>query len=99
MAGVRIHHPNEQSCQFVLVDGNRPYTAPFECPICHRTHLFKTYHIRLDGLGFAIVSPEVWGRLVRIPASPFVLANEVEKPPPQLISPFGEPLPMRVSNG
>ena len=82
MPGVRIHHATEINCVYTLMDGNRPYTQPVECGQCHLTHNFKTYHINLDGEGFAIVSPEVWDYLQRIPAQPFTLMNEVEKPPP-----------------
>jgi hypothetical protein len=85
MPGVRILHDSEMSCVFTLVDGKRPYKAPLACPACAKTHEFKTYHISLDGEGFAIVSPEVWKKLQRIPGQPFRLSNEVEKPPPQIV--------------
>ena len=82
MAGVRIHHVNEINCVYTLMDGNRPYTQPVECGQCHLIHNFKTYHINLDGEGFAIVSTEVWEMLQRIPTNPFTLMNEVANPPP-----------------
>lgn len=100
MAGVRINHPTERGVTFTIVDRNRPYRAPLMCPPpCARMHEFKTYHIRLDGGGFAIVSPLVWERLQRIPTQPFALANEV-KDPPTLYVGAGRPmdLPRIVSH-
>lgn len=85
MAGVRISHPSETSCTYTLVDARRPYRSPFACPVCLRTHEFKTYHITLDALGFAIVSPAVWHRLKGIGGQPFAVANEVAAPPPQVV--------------
>lgn len=82
MPGVRVHHATEINCVFTLVDGKRPYSQALECGQCHQIHEFKTYHINVDAEGFAIVSPEVWEKLQRIPAQPFTLMNEVAKPPP-----------------
>lgn len=97
MAGVRIYSPVGHNGHYVIVDQTRPYTTPFECSGCHNTHVFKTYHIRLDSFGFAIVSREVWARLQAIPGAPFELSNEVEKPPSQIVSPFGDPLQVKVT--
>jgi hypothetical protein len=88
--GVRVRHPRSSSCVYTLAAGDRPYREPFECPTCGRTHEFKTYHIVLDSDGFAIVSPEVWAKLQRIPAQPFALVNEVAHPPPLVIG-LGSP--------
>lgn len=89
MPGVRIQHPTERSCSFVLVDGDRPYKEPWTCPAppagCGSTHLFKTYHLRLDETGAAIVSRQIIERLKRIPLQPFAITNEVGKPPEQRI--------------
>lgn len=89
MAGVRIQHPTERSCSFTLVDQARPYPEPWTCPAppvgCGSTHLFKTYHLRLDETGAAIVSEQIVARLKRIPLQPFMFTNAVEKPPAQVI--------------
>jgi hypothetical protein len=87
MPGVRIQHPTERNVTFTLVDGSRPYTQPFECGMCHLTHLFKTYHFALDESGAAIVSVEIVERLKRLHGHGFVIANEVAKPPPQRLVP------------
>lgn len=87
MAGIRIHHSGgETTCVFLLVDGSRPYFQPYDCPACHQIHTFKTYHIDIDGEGFAIVSVEVWERLQRIQLNPFILANEVKHPPKKVVA-------------
>ena len=85
MPGVRIQHPTERNCTFTIVDATRPYTLPFECPACHRVHLFKTYHFTLDETGAAIVSTEINEYLKRIPLHDFRVANEVQQPPEQKI--------------
>lgn len=89
MAGVRIRHATEVAATFTLVDGSRPYREPWTCPPppegCATTHDFKTYHIRVDDTGAAIVSPEIWQRLQRIAGNPFSLVNEVAQPPAQRI--------------
>lgn len=89
MPGVRIQHPSERNAAFTLVDNARPYLAPYTCPPppagCASTHLFKTYHFRLDETGAAIVSTEIVERLKRIPGQPFLIVNEVAAPPAQKI--------------
>ena len=83
MPGIRIQHPTERNCTFTLVDPNRRYAEPIACAVCLRTHVFKTYHLRLDESGAVIVSREIVERLKRLPGSGgFVIANEVRKPPP-----------------
>lgn len=89
-AGVRIQHPTARNTVFTLMDASRPYRAPWTCPPppagCASTHAFKTYHLRLDETGAAIVSPEIVERLRRIPGQPFAVANEVASPPDQTVS-------------
>lgn len=74
---------------FTLVARDRPYTEPFHCPPpplgCGVVHLFKTYHLRLDETGAAIVSEQIWLMLQRIPGQPFRLTNEVQAPPAQRV--------------
>jgi hypothetical protein len=80
-AGIRIRHATETNVTYTLVDGRRPYLAPYECPRCRRIHEFKTYHIDLDDTGAAIVSQTVLGRLMSIPAHPFEIVDTVPNPP------------------
>ena len=95
MPGIRVFHPTEKSVTYTLADQKRPYRVPFECPSCHLTHVFKTYHIALDSFGFSIISTEIWEKLQHIPSQPFQLSNEVAKPPPQIIQPGG---PLKIVN-
>lgn len=81
MPGIRIHHRSFVSKVLTMVDQRRPYSTPFECPMCHLTHVFKTYHISLDSDGFAIVSPVVWEKLQQLRDHGFEQMNVVEKPP------------------
>lgn len=95
MAGVRIQHASARSVTLTLVDGSRPYREPLAClaPMvvrgelrpCARTHTHKTYHLNLDETGAVVVSPEVWAYLQRIPGNPFQVANEVARPPDQVV--------------
>jgi hypothetical protein len=92
MAGIRIQHATVRDKTLTLVDQKRPYTAPYDCPMCHRTHLFKTYHLQLDSVGACIVSPEIVGRLQRLPSSGgFSVGEEIANPPAQRIV-LGGPL-------
>lgn len=90
MPGVRIQHPTARSKSFTLVDGSRPYRVPWTCSPppdgCGSTHVFKTYHFRLDEVGATIVSSEIVERLRRIPGQPFAIVNEVVDPPSQTVS-------------
>ena len=86
MAGIRIQHSTERNTAFTLVDPNRPLTEPWECPVCHLTHVFKTYHLQLDAAGATIVSEEVLERLKAIGGQPFSFGEVVDRPPKQTIS-------------
>lgn len=81
MAGLRIKHDKIINRTLTIVDKSRPYTSAFECPVCHLTHIFKTYHVEVDGEGAAIVSLEVWERIQSLENHGFSLTNEVAKPP------------------
>lgn len=86
MAGTRIQHPTERNVTFTLVDSSRPYTEPYDCPVCFRVHEFKTYHLQLDEVGAVTVSDGVLERLKAIPGQPFQITNEVANPPDQTIN-------------
>lgn len=88
MAGIRIQHRQADKANktATLVDPTRPYTAPWECPACHRKHLFKTYHFKLDDVGAAIVSKQIVERLKTLPLNGgFRIGEEIANPPPQRI--------------
>jgi hypothetical protein len=95
MAGVRIQHPTARDTTFTIVDGARPYRVPLTCSPwivvhgerrpCARIHPFKTYHLALDSTGATVVSAGVLERLKAIPGNPFVIANEVRRPPDQRV--------------
>jgi hypothetical protein len=91
--GVRIQHPTERNCMFVLVDQSRRYPEPFACEQCAQVpgqpvvHAFKTYHLRLDEAGACIVSPEIVERLKRLRGHGFAIVNEVARPPAQRVVP------------
>lgn len=86
MPGVRIRHPSKRNTTFTLAT-TRALREPTECPVCHRIHEFKTYHIALDEFGTAIVSEKIVERLKEIPGQPFEIANPVPDPPAQIITP------------
>lgn len=88
MSGLRIKHAEVTSRTLTVVDRSRPYKGETFCSTCGVFHVFKTYHIELDGVGAAIVSHEVWAMLQRIPAHGFSLENEVKHPPAKIIG-FG----------
>ena len=94
MAGVRIQHPTARSVTLTLAS-SRPLRGSLACQAqivvrgelrpCARIHTVKTYHLNLDQTGAVIVSAEVWDMLQRIPSNTFRVANEVARPPDQVI--------------
>ena len=90
MEGVRIQHDTARNVTFTLVDASRPYRGVYDCGECGRPHVFKTYHLRLDDTGSAIVSQEINDRLQRVgaygPGGGFRIAGAVAKPPTQIIT-------------
>jgi hypothetical protein len=85
VSGLRIRHAEVTNRILTIVDRSRPYTVPLACDVCGVTHLWKTYHIELDDEGSAIVSPEAWAMIERIPAHGFSFTNEVRHPPAKTI--------------
>jgi hypothetical protein len=85
VGGVKIHHPTERSCVYVLMNPKRPYPTPYVCGWCMTTHLFKAYHIIIDSFGNAIIAKGIVDKLKMIPGQPFQFENEVAKPPPMII--------------
>jgi hypothetical protein len=58
----RIHHPTARDATVILAH-SRPYTVPFLCSMCGVAHEYKTYHIKVDSVGDAVVSGEILDRL------------------------------------
>lgn len=58
----RIHHPTARNATVTLAH-SRKYQLPFLCAMCGIAHEYKTYHIRVDSVGDAVVSGEILGRL------------------------------------
>jgi hypothetical protein len=97
MSGVRLRHPTLTNCVFTVEDVDRPYRSPIQCLMCKETHYVKTYHLRLDGGGTVIVSPEILGQLKKLPAlAGLTVENEVTKPPAQTIGVGGKAEPFRI---
>ena len=85
MSGIRLSHDTARSGWFAFEHRKRPYKVPYVCPMCSTTHKVKTYHVQVDADGFAFVSREVWNMMRRHGAHGFHVANEVAKPPAQVI--------------
>ena len=91
MPGVRIQHPVQRNVRYTVVEGDRPYPAPYQCTPpaiggCGSVHLWKTHHLNLDEQGAVIVSETVFNRIRgRLLADGFVVTNEVERPPALLL--------------
>lgn len=90
MPGIRLHHPTLRNC-VVALESVRPYKQPFQCPLCGRTHLFKTVHLTLDDSGDVIVSKHAFEKDIKdVPGLPFTIENEVTKPPPMILTLNGQ---------
>lgn len=59
---VRINHPTARSTTVVLA-APREYQVPLACSMCGVMHQYKTYHIKVDSVGDAVVSGTVLERL------------------------------------
>jgi hypothetical protein len=87
MSGIRIHHANKVSCQVEVLHMGRPTpTGP------------KVYRVQLDHDGDAIVSETVWHRLQEayglLGYCPFLMLNEVKRPPTLIINGQPDPRPI-----
>jgi len=105
MPGVRVTHPALRNVRCTVVEANTPYTVPFQCTTpqmggCGSLHLFKTHHLNIDETGSVIISTGVWERIKsRLILDGFVIANEVQKPPPIILNgkPFAGEVPIVAS--
>lgn len=91
MPGVRLRHATQRNAVLTIVDPTRRYQAPYICLMCSpegavikTSHRFKTYHIKVDDVGAAIVSPEIAAKLGELQNfAGFTILEEVAKPPAQ----------------
>lgn len=60
---VRLHHDTLRNCVFTIQQQSRIYPSPYPCPECHRTHIFKTFHLNLNAHGDVCVSEEIYQML------------------------------------
>jgi hypothetical protein len=91
--GIRLRHPTARSGRFTFALNARPYRVPILCPACGTSHRVKTYHIAVDADGFAFISHEIWEQMKKHNQfAGFELANEVERPPAQIIGTAGLPV-------
>lgn len=92
--GVRVHHLTEVDTVVAIVDRRRKLAVPLLCNVCEDAwHKWKTYHIKVNADGDAVVSHgirEAWERMGVLgrPHSPFVIDSTVDNPPPQVVG-FG----------
>ena len=85
MAGIRIRHDTLKGVTLVVLHPKRRYREPYLCPVCKITHKKKAFHIKLDGEGCAIVSPQVLNRLKECGMPKLTIENEVLNPPKQVV--------------
>lgn len=87
MPGVRVQHPTVRNARYTIVEGDKPYPKPINCPRpdlggCGTTHLFKTHHLNVEEDGSVIINTVLFERIKPlIEQEGFVIANEVAKPP------------------
>lgn len=96
MPGIRIRHEVLRGVTYTVEHPTRRYPKPWLCPACGSVHERKTYHLRLDAEGAAIVSEQVFQRLREAGMPGLEATNVVAEPPPQSIAIEGAPLEMRV---
>lgn len=98
MPGVRIHHPNLRNVT-VALEHSRSYTTPLWCIHCPsetdpnekgRWHTKKTYHIKVDGVGDAVVSETIHDRLKEINFAGFKVLGVEQDPEPIVLGLGGE---------
>lgn len=92
--GVRIRHHTRRNQMLPVPLLHKPHTDPKKhprsatCGVCHVWHPCKVLHLQLDQYGAVIVSHEIWADLQRTAnCGGFTVANLVEEPPPQTITP------------
>lgn len=99
MGGIRLHHPTlragEGTTLTYVVELPQPYATTSKpgarfrgetpCPACGKPHSNKAIHLRLDGNGDVIVSPDVYLALQTAFLGGMEVVNEVSSPPPLAI--------------
>lgn len=66
-------------------DPSRPTSGAAVCPSCRVKHPVKTYHIAVNDVGAAIVSPGVLEGLRRAGMGGFAVEAEIANPPKQIL--------------
>jgi hypothetical protein len=85
VASVRLHHPTFTNCNYVI-ELQKPYEVPHDCPTCKVQHFNKSIHLRLDSEGDVIVTEGVYEMLLReVGLAGMTAENRVDKPPPMRI--------------
>jgi len=98
MAGIRVQHPTARSARFTVVESDRPYPKPYQCPApefggCGTTHLFKTHHLNLDETGAVIISDALYEKIKGLLVlNQFSETNVVARPPTMGVG-IGVPVP------
>lgn len=88
--GFRIVHDTARWPAVVVVpDMTRPFEKPARCPSCLTAHPVKTYHISVNDVGAAIVSPGVLEGLKRAGMGGFRVETGVPDPPKQVLGGSG----------
>lgn len=57
---VKLRHPTLRNATYTVQQQSRIYPSPYPCNDCGRTHIFKTYHLRLNQHGEVTVSEEIY---------------------------------------
>lgn len=91
MSGIRLHHPTERSCVFV-VETAITYPVPYACPLCAKMETRKSIHLRLDAQGDVIVAPPVYEALRLVPEfGGLKVMNDIATPPPLFLGAVAMP--------
>lgn len=101
--GYVVEHPTKRMAFHVVPDLKRPFKFATEadrrkaqakrCPTCQVAHLCKTYHILLNEVGKAVVSPTVYKGLLQAGAfteeGGLRVITHTTKPPNQILGARG----------
>ena len=83
--GFKVKHLTKRNAFEVITDFQRPFlgdTSTFhKCPACQVVHYHKTYHIMLNGDGFAVLSPQVYRGVMAAGMGGLLLVDHTDTPP------------------
>jgi hypothetical protein len=89
--GVRLHHPTLRNCTFTIEQQDVIYPTPFECPMCQRQHIFKTFHLQLNEHGDVCVHPDIYELFKAKGIVGELSATKEVTPAPTVLYPDGDP--------